>query len=53
MNSGWEVDRFVIIDDEEEMGELDTHLVETSFETGISKTVKDKVIHSLVHKTEV
>nr|WP_309247954.1 hypothetical protein [Paenibacillus tyrfis] len=38
----------MIIDDEEEMGELNDHLVETSFETGITKTIADKVIHFLV-----
>ncbi|GLI08860.1 hypothetical protein YDYSG_48920 [Paenibacillus tyrfis] len=48
LNIGLEVDRFVIIDDEEEMGELDDHLVETSFETGITREVADKVIHFLV-----
>ncbi|MCM3268818.1 HAD domain-containing protein [Paenibacillus elgii] len=48
LNSGVEVDKFVIIDDEEEMGELDDHLVETSFETGITKAIADKVIHFLV-----
>lgn len=48
LNIGLEVDRFVIIDDEEEMGELNDHLVETSFETGITRAVADKVIHFLV-----
>ncbi|KEQ25877.1 HAD domain-containing protein [Paenibacillus tyrfis] len=48
LNIGLEVGRFVIIDDEEEMGELDDHLVETSFETGITKTLADKAIHFLV-----
>lgn len=48
LNIGLEVDRFVIIDDEEEMGELDDHLVETRFETGITRAVADKVIHFLV-----
>ncbi|NEN87383.1 HAD domain-containing protein [Paenibacillus elgii] len=48
LKNGLEVDKFVIIDDEEEMGELDDHLVETSFESGITKTIADMVIHFLV-----
>ena len=42
-----EVHEFVIIDDEEEMGELTGHLIRTEFATGIDEFVKNEVIRRL------
>jgi hypothetical protein len=38
----------VIIDDEEEMGDLEPFLIETEFRTGITESIKDKVISRLM-----
>lgn len=43
-----DLEGFVIIDDEEEMGELEPFLVETDFRTGITESVKDDVINRLM-----
>ncbi|OXM82509.1 HAD domain-containing protein [Paenibacillus rigui] len=42
-----EINQFIIIDDEEEMGDLKQYLVETEFQTGITKSIKDDVITRL------
>jgi len=42
-----EIEKFVIIDDEEEMGELAPYLVETDFKSGIDEKAKNKVIQIL------
>ena len=42
-----EVHEFVIIDDEEEMGELTGHLIRTEFAIGIDEFVKNEVIRRL------
>lgn len=42
-----DVECFVIIDDEEKMGELDPFLVETDFRTGITESIKNEVIRRL------
>ena len=39
---------FVIIDDEEKMGDLEPFLIETEFRTGITESVKDEVISRLM-----
>ncbi|NEW06863.1 hypothetical protein GK047_12690 [Paenibacillus sp. SYP-B3998] len=41
---GMDISAFVIIDDEEEMGELETYLIETEFNTGITDEIKNRVI---------
>lgn len=41
------IDCFVIIDDEEKMGDLEPFLVETEFRTGITECIKDEVIRRL------
>nr|WP_283214788.1 HAD domain-containing protein [Paenibacillus sp. HWE-109] len=43
-----DVDSFVIIDDEEKMGDLEPFLVETDFRTGITESVKIEVIRRLM-----
>ncbi|MDQ0878919.1 hypothetical protein QFZ77_007578 [Paenibacillus sp. V4I3] len=45
-----DVEFFVIIDDEEKMGDLEPFLVETEFGTGITESVKDQVISKLMKK---
>lgn len=47
LNDCSDVDAFIIIDDEEEMGELEPFLIETSFRSGITESVKDKAIQML------
>lgn len=42
-----DVDRFVIIDDEEKMTELAPYLVETDFQTGITERTRDEAIRLL------
>jgi hypothetical protein len=42
-----EIERFVIIDDDEEMGELAPFLVETNFKSGIDESVKKQVLEML------
>ncbi|MFD0675603.1 MULTISPECIES: HAD domain-containing protein [unclassified Paenibacillus] len=42
-----EINHFIIIDDEEEMGDLKEYLIETDFQTGITKSIKDEVITRL------
>jgi hypothetical protein len=42
------LDCFVIIDDEEKMGDLEPFLIETEFRTGITESVKDEVISRLM-----
>ena len=44
---GMNISKFVIIDDEEEMGDLKNYLIETDFKTGINQEVKDRVINFL------
>jgi hypothetical protein len=41
---GMGISAFVIIDDEEEMGGLETYLIETEFKTGITDDIKNRVI---------
>lgn len=43
-----EVEQFVIIDDEEEMGDLQPYLLETEFQTGITSLIRDKAIKKLI-----
>ncbi|MFD0698031.1 HAD domain-containing protein [Paenibacillus sp. GCM10027628] len=45
--SGMKISKFVIIDDEEEMGDLKTFLIETEFKTGITDNIKNQVIDFL------
>lgn len=45
--SDLKIDKFVIIDDEEEMGELAPFLVETNFKSGIDECVKKQVLKKL------
>lgn len=45
--SDLKIDKFVIIDDEEEMGELAPYLVETNFKSGIDECVKKQVFEKL------
>lgn len=42
-----EVQQFVILDDEEEMGDLKHFLIETEFQTGITNSIKDEIIKRL------
>ncbi|MGF7036579.1 hypothetical protein J2T17_007653 [Paenibacillus mucilaginosus] len=42
-----EVQQFVILDDEEEMGNLKQFLIETEFQTGITNPIKDEIIKRL------
>lgn len=46
-SSDLKIDKFVIIDDEEEMGELSPYLVETNFKSGIDERVKKQVLEKL------
>lgn len=43
-----DIESFVIIDDEEAMGDLEPFLIETDFRTGITESVKDEVIRRLM-----
>ncbi|MBA2939980.1 hypothetical protein HZF08_16840 [Paenibacillus sp. CGMCC 1.16610] len=42
------IESFVIIDDEESMGNFESFLIETDFRTGITKSVKNEVIRRLM-----
>lgn len=44
---GMTISMFVIIDDEEEMGDLTTYLIETDFKTGITDNIKEQIIDFL------
>jgi hypothetical protein len=46
-NEKSEIEQFVILDDEEEMGDLREYLIETDFRTGLSSQLKDEVISRL------
>ncbi|CAH1232557.1 hypothetical protein PAECIP111891_07042 [Paenibacillus allorhizoplanae] len=46
-----DVECFVIIDDEEKMGELEPFFVETDFRTGITEDLKNEVIRRLTMQT--
>lgn len=41
------IERFVIIDDEEEMSELDAHVIRTDFRTGITEAVVEEAVAML------
>lgn len=46
-NEKSEIEQFVILDDEEEMGDLRKYLIETDFRTGLTSQIKDEVISRL------
>ncbi|MBA9087292.1 phosphotransacetylase [Fontibacillus solani] len=48
INSVGNVECFVIIDDEEEMNQLKTHLISTDFRTGITEEIVEEVVARLI-----
>jgi len=47
---GRNVEAFVIVDDDSDMGSLLDHLVQTNFSTGLNATVADEMIQHLGHQ---
>lgn len=45
--SGMEIENYIILDDEEEMGSLRGWLIETEFQTGITEEIKEEAVRRL------
>ncbi|MGY4759102.1 HAD domain-containing protein [Paenibacillus caseinilyticus] len=47
-HSGMGIEAYIILDDEEEMGSLRSHLIETEFPTGITEEIMDEAVRRLL-----